>query len=87
MNINKLCETLNNILEKREEDFVDKLNYELACMFEQGYNLYFNRQIYIDCGFNDDAMHDLVIKTNKCKFVPSDDPDEHPGVVVHYKNE
>lgn len=80
----KYCDELNEIIKNNQEDMVAKLNDVMYKVFQDGGNLYWHRDVFIDCNGNDDRMKKLVTTTDKVHFEPSDDPTEHPGVVVHY---
>ena len=83
----ELCDFLNNILSVHKENFVNELNdllYEYK-IFE-GDQLYWDHELWIDCNFDDIDARNLVVEHPELvMFVPSDDPKEHPGVVVTYK--
>lgn len=49
--------------------------------------IYWSREIYIDAGFDKDKCTLIMIHSDNVVFVPSEDPVEHPGVVVRYKHE
>ena len=83
----RLCKKLNKIIAEKKEGFIDELNKLIADLYEQGGEMYWDRDIFINCNGDDERMRDLVRKTNLVQFEPSDDPDEHPGVVIRYKEE
>lgn len=80
----KYCDKLNSLLPANDNSIneINGIINEVRC---KGGELYCNRQIYIDCGFDWDKIHNLIY-TDKVKFVPSDDVEEHPGIVIVYKN-
>lgn len=81
----RLCKKLNKIIAEKKEGFIDELNKLIADLYEQGGEMYWDRDIFIDCNGDDERMRDLVRKTDSVQFEPSDDPVEHPGVVIRYK--
>ena len=86
INIKKACKVLNEAILKKEPGFLDIVNLTMNQIYQEGGGLYWDRDIFIDCnGGEDERMRDLVRKSDKVFFEPSDDPGEHPGVVVRYK--
>lgn len=43
-------------------------------------------ELWINNKFDDSSAKDTIY-TDKVKFVPSDDPEEHQGIMLIYKNE
>ena len=84
-NMQEYCDRLNCLIDKKEEGFIDEVNEIIKEIYNLGGEMYWDRQIYIDCNFDDETMHDLVVSSDKVKFVPSDDEEEHPGIVIRYK--
>lgn len=84
-NMRQLCRKLNKILSEKKEGFVDELNKLIADLYESGAQMYWDRDIFIDYNGDYEKMRELVKTTDKVKFEPSDDPTEHPGVVIRYK--
>ena len=88
--IESTCKKLNKILENRPEsknEFVSKINEIIYKeVFEYNGGLYWNRELFIDCGADDELCRKMI-HTNKVMFVPSDDPIEHPGIMLTYKPE
>lgn len=86
----RTCNKLNKILDNRTEsrsEFIDTINEIIFKeVFECDGDLYWNRELFIDCG-TDDELCQKMIHTNKVMFVPTDDPDEHPGITLTYKPE
>lgn len=86
----RTCNKLNKILENRPEnqkEFIDKINEIIYNeVFLCGGDLYWNRELFIDCG-TDDELCRKMIHTNKVMFVPAVDPVEHPGITLTYKPE
>ena len=84
------CNKLNKILETRPEnqsEFLNTINDIIYKeVFECNGGLYWNRELFIDCGL-DDKLCRKMIYTNKVMFVPSDDLIEHPGITMTYKPE
>lgn len=80
------CKRLNKLIDEKKEGFLNKVNKIMCNIYEDGGMLYWDREIYVNCGFDDERARNLVRKTDLVMFEPSDDPEEHPGVVVRYKN-
>ena len=84
------CNKLNKILENRPEnqdEFIAKINEIIYNeVFQCGGGLYWNRELFIDCGADDELCRKMI-HTNKVMFVPSDDLIEHPGITLAYKPE
>ena len=80
----KYCDELNKIIKDNGDDRVDRLNDVMYKVFQDGGDLYWNRDVFISCNGDNEKMKKLVTTTDKVHFEPSDDPTEHPGVVVHY---
>lgn len=85
IDIKKACKILNEAILKKEPGFLDIVNLTMNQIYQEGGELYWDRDIFIDCNGADERMRDLVRKSDKVFFEPSDDPGEHPGVVVRYK--
>lgn len=85
----KYCDELNQIMKENKEDRVNRLNDTMYKVLHEGGGLYWHREVFIDCNGDRERMSKLVTESDKVHFEPSDDPDEHPGVVVRYneKNE
>lgn len=81
----KICEQLNKLIDEKKDGFIDEVNAIIAKLHEDGGDMYWDREIFIDCNGDDETMRDLVRKSNKVHFYPSDDYEEHKGVVVRYK--
>lgn len=47
-------------------------------------NVYWDRKVWFDNEFNDEKCWQLLFSSDKLKFVPSDDMEEHPGVTITY---
>jgi hypothetical protein len=86
----KTCNKLNKFLENRPEsqiEFIDTINEIIYKeVFERNGDLYWNRELFIDCGADDELCRKMI-HTNKVMFVPSDDPIEHTGITLTYKPE
>ena len=84
-----LCEQLNSLLPCKSQEDVDKMTALLQDMVDfpsqAKSQIYWDRNVWIDSGFNDEVCMDMLIKTDKLYFEPSDDLTEHPGVWVKYK--
>lgn len=81
----KICEQLNKLIDEKKDGFIDEVNAIITKLHEDGGDMYWDREIFIDCNGDDETMRDLVRKSNKVHFYPSDDYEEHKGVVVRYK--
>ena len=82
----RLCNKLNKILSEKKEGFKDELNKLIENnVFAKDYDMMWDREIAIDYGCDGVKMRELVLTTDLTEFVPSDDPIEHPGIVVRYK--
>ena len=84
--LNKICKELNQHLPVKLQEDIDSLNSILAKAHEEipRFEMYWDRDIYINCVWEDEKMRDLVRKTDKVHFEVTDDLEEHPGVVVKY---
>ena len=84
--LDEICKELNSHLPVMSDEDITFLNEIINEAYDTipGFNIYWDRQIYIDCGFDDEKMHDIVTQTDKVHFEPSDDVEEHNGVVVRY---
>ena len=82
------CNKLNKILDNRPEsksEFSYKINEIIYNeVFQRGGDLYWDRELFIDCGCNDELCRKMI-HTDKVMFVPSDDPIEHPGITMCLK--
>lgn len=87
----RFCNKLNKLIPFKSQEDRDKLNeliFEM-CDHEEGdiiYNeIYWDRDLYIDCNGDYDKLRDMVANSDKVMFEPTDDPKEHPGVRITYK--
>lgn len=80
----KYCDELNKIIKYNYDDRVNRLNDVMYKVFQDGGNLYWHRDVFISCNGDDEKIKKLVTTSDVVHFEPSDDPTEHPGVVVHY---
>ena len=85
IDIQKACDRLNEAISEKKEGFLDVVNLIMNQIYQEGGGLYWDRDIFIDCNGEDERLRHLVRKSDKVFFEPSDDPGEHPGVVVRYK--
>lgn len=72
---------------QEDVDNIFKLLEEMTTCDEDEWpknNLYWDRELYIDCNGDRDKLWDVLIHTDKVHFELSEDKDEHPGVVVRY---
>ena len=89
--MNKLCEQLNALIPIKSEADRDKLNALIADMCNNSseyphYALYWDRDVYIKSGCNEEKIRDAVLHGNFLQFEPNEDYTEHPGVVVRFKD-
>jgi len=87
----KLCKQLNALIPIKDDGDKDKLNALLYEMFtnttdEPRYDMYWDREIYINHGFDFKKMKEFALHSGKVQFEPNEDPTEHPGVVIRYKS-
>lgn len=47
--------------------------------------IYFDRELYIDCNGDYDKLRDMADNRDKVMFEPTDDTKEHPVVRITYK--
>lgn len=87
MKTKRICNKLNKLIFEKEEGFIDEVNKIIYDLYQKGGAMYWNREVWIDNNCDDERCKDLVRNTDKVMFVPSDDEEEHPGVVIIYKNE
>lgn len=85
----ELCEQLNVLIPCKTQKDIDTMTKLLQDMVDfpsqVKSQIYWDRNVWIDSGFDDNKCMDLLIKTDKLYFEPSDDLTEHPGVWVRYK--
>ena len=83
-----ICDKLNKLLEnhlENQNEFIDNINEIIHKeVFQCNGNLYWNRELFIDCGADNELCRKMI-HTDKVMFVPSDDPVEHPGIMLTYK--
>ena len=84
-----LCDNLNKHLPCKNQEDVDALTKLLQDGIDNDpdKHIYWSREIYIDAGMNENRCLNILIHSPNVMFVPSEDPVEHPGVVVRYKHE
>ena len=82
----EICKNLNKLIDEKKDGFIDEVNAIIAKLYKDGGAMYWDMEIFIDFNGDDEKMRDLVRKSNKVRFFPSDDPTEHKGVVIRYKN-
>ena len=85
----ELCDKLNSCIPCKSQSDVDKMTELLGEMSDFPTNtkpqIYWDREVWIDSGFDDNKCMDILIHTDKLYFKPSDDMIEHPGIRVKYK--
>ena len=82
-----LCGKINKILPCKSETDIDKLNAAIYKMYQidENASVYYNRQLYIDCNCQKAKMREFLF-TDKVHFEASEDVEEHPGIVLRYKD-
>lgn len=84
-----LCEKLNTLIPCKNQKDIDEMTNLLQDMVDFPSQvkpqIYWDREVWMDSGFNDEICMNMLIKTDKLYFEPSDDVNEHPGVWVKYK--
>lgn len=88
--MNALCEQLNALIPIKSEADRDKLNALIADMCNSRseyphYALYWDREVFIMSGCNVDKIREAVLHGDFLQFEPNEDFEEHPGVVVRFK--
>lgn len=88
-NYNRTCDKINKLLSEGKENLVDELNEIMYKeVFQKEGGLYFDRELFISLECDDDKVRSFVVENpKKVIFENSDDPVEHPGVVVRFKPE
>ena len=87
----RICNKLNKLIPCKTQEDIDKLTSMLEdiCAHDDNdlyYNqLYWDREVYIDCGCNNDNCNKMLIYSDKLMFEPSNDPKYYPGIRVTYK--
>ena len=87
MNLKSICKKLNKLITDKEDGFIDKVNELIYEMHKNGGGLYWDRNVLISCNGDEDKMKELVRNSDLVEFVVTDDPEEHPGVKVKYKED
>lgn len=84
-----VCDLLNALIPCKTQEDIDRMSSLLSDYFalpvQPVPKIYWSREIWIDCGFDDEKCINLLLFTDKLYFEPTDDMDEHPGVCVKYK--
>lgn len=84
----KVCDELNKVLNDKPEDYVLIINLIIdKKVFNRGGSLYWDRDLFIDCGTDDNKCRRLI-RTNPddVMFRPTFDAIEHPGITFTYKS-
>lgn len=79
-----LCKQLNALIPIKGTEDKDKINaliYEVSQKVPD-FNLYWNRELYINCGCDDKKVRLFTLHSGKVHFESSDDPTEHPGITM-----
>lgn len=82
----KLCKQLNALIPIKSEEDRDKLNALIADMRSTGYALYWDRDVFIRSGCNEDRIREAVLHDDFLQFEPSEDYVEHPGIVLRFQD-
>ena len=85
MKTKRICNKLNKLISEKKEGFIDEVNKIIYELYQKGGEMFWNREVWIDNNCDDKKCRDLVRYTDKVMFVPSDDEEGHPGVVIKYK--
>ena len=81
----KACDTLNNILQNKPNNFIDLINDIIYNkVFRKGGELYWQRELYIDCNCDMDKCREKI-NADDVMFEPTFDTVEHPGITFGYK--
>ena len=69
----RTCNKLNKILDNRPEsqsEFIDTINEIIDNeVFQCGGDLYWNRELFIDCGTDDELCRKICNRRQKCKYL------------------
>lgn len=81
-----LCEKLNALIPIKSEKDRDKINALIDGIRSEvpDFCINWDRELFINCNGDDEKMRSYVLHSGIVHFEPSDDPTEHPGVVVRY---
>ena len=85
MNAKKICKVLNKAITEKKEGFEEVVKTTVNQMFQDGGDLYYNRELFIDYNGDYNKMKELVFSSNFVEFTPTKDPQEHPGITLRYK--
>lgn len=89
--LEKYAEEANKGLEEKDrKSRIEKLNSTIEEMFNTipDSNFYFSRDVYLFWNGSGDAIkYDLLDEPERYKFMATDDPEEHPGIIIHFKDE
>lgn len=84
----RICNKLNKLIPCKTQEDIDNLKSILEDIFEHDDNdlyynqIYWDRELYIDCGCNFDNCKKMLIYSDKLMFEPSEDPKYHPGIDI-----
>ena len=89
--MNALCKQLNALIPIKDEEDRDKLNALIAHMRDSHseqphYDLYWDRDVFIKSGCNEDKIREAVLHGDFLQFEPNEDYEEHPGVVIRFQD-
>ena len=85
MNAKKICKVLNKAIAEKKEGFEEVVKTTINQMFQDGGDLYYDRELFIDYNGDYNKMKELVFSSNFVEFTPTEDPQEHPGITLRYK--
>lgn len=85
----ELCDKLNKCIPCKSQADVDQLTRLLQENIEAypDRKIYWSNEVYLNSGCNQDRCQVILLFSGDVMFVPSDDPQKSPGVVVRYKYE
>jgi hypothetical protein len=83
-----LCRELNKMIPIKGNEDKDKINATIYEVIKKvpDFGLYWDRELYINCGCNDDKVRQYTLHSGKVHFEPSEDPIEHPGITIRYND-
>lgn len=80
-----ICRILNKAIFEKKDGFEDVVNLTLNKLYQNGGCVYWDRDLYIDYNVDEEKMRELIFKSKVVEFVPTEDPQEHPGITLRYK--
>lgn len=85
--LRRICNRINNLIPCTDDGEIMKIIHEMQCHNPEPFefNIYWNRELYINCNFDSDRAWSLFIHTSLTEAVVSNDLKEHPGIVIRLK--